>query len=61
MSLSRRTFLRAGAVATGVLAAGPLRALEALADAADRVPGDPGPDGPVGGGAVEGPWSPGRR
>ena len=31
MSPSRRTFLRAGAVATGVLAAGPLRALEALA------------------------------
>jgi len=57
VSLSRRTFLRAGAVATGVLAAGPLRALEAL----DRVPGDPGPDGPVGGGAVEGPWSPGPR
>ena len=53
MSPSRRTFLRVGAVATGVLAAGPLRALEALADAADRVPGDPGPDGPVDGGAVE--------
>jgi hypothetical protein len=47
VSLSRRAFLRAGAVATGVLAAGPLRALEALADAADRVPGDSGPDGPV--------------
>ena len=31
MSPSRRAFLRAGAVATGVLAAGPLRALEALA------------------------------
>ena len=31
MSTSRRAFLRAGAVATGVLAAGPLRALEALA------------------------------
>ncbi len=31
MSLSRRAFLRAGAVATGVLAAGPLRAFEALA------------------------------
>jgi secreted PhoX family phosphatase len=31
VSPSRRTFLRAGAVATGVLAAGPLRALEALA------------------------------
>jgi secreted PhoX family phosphatase len=52
VSLSRRTFLRAGAVATGVLAAGPLRALEALADAADRVGGDPGPEGPVDG-AVE--------
>ncbi|HEV7865610.1 MAG TPA: alkaline phosphatase PhoX [Acidimicrobiia bacterium] len=34
MSTSRRTFLRAGAVATGVLAAGPLRALQALADVA---------------------------
>ena len=33
MSPSRRAFLRAGAVATGVLAAGPLRALEALAAA----------------------------
>lgn len=32
MSVSRRTFLRAGAVATGVRAAGPLRALEALVD-----------------------------
>ena len=37
MSPSRRAFLRAGAVATGVLAAGPLRALEALADQADAV------------------------
>src|SRR6185295_6561587 len=31
VSPSRRSFLRAGAAATGVLAAGPLRALEALA------------------------------
>lgn len=37
MSPSRRTFLRAGAVATGVLAAGPLRALEALAASPDGV------------------------
>ena len=37
MSPSRRAFLRAGAVATGVLAAGPLRALEALAEVSDPV------------------------
>jgi uncharacterized protein len=35
VSPSRRAFLRAGAVATGVLAAGPLRALEALAAVED--------------------------
>jgi secreted PhoX family phosphatase len=35
VSLSRRSFLRAGAVATGVLAAGPLRALQALAAVTD--------------------------
>jgi uncharacterized protein len=40
VSPSRRTFLRAGAVATGVLAAGPLRALEALAaDMSDPIEG----------------------
>ncbi|MDQ1489067.1 MAG: uncharacterized protein QOJ23_1581 [Actinomycetota bacterium] len=42
MSVSRRTFLRAGAVATGVLAAGPLRALEALAGTTSAV-AEPGP------------------
>ena len=37
MSPSRRTFLRAGAVVTGALAAGPLRALEALAETAEPI------------------------
>ena len=48
MSLSRRTFLRAGAVATGVLAAGPLRALV-------NIPRPPGTD------AMNGPCRRGPR
>ena len=40
MSPSRRVFLRAGVVATGVLAAGPLRALEALAAPIDAGTGE---------------------
>jgi len=47
VSPSRRAFLRAGAVATGVLAAGPLRALEALAAPVDAGTGESGGYGPL--------------